>query len=86
MIEDGYECILAICTPICGDLFIRGNEQCEDRNQNWGDGCFECWIEDLWECTNFGDFSSCELKNVCGDKIAWEREECDSTEGCDERC
>ena len=37
---------------VCGDLAITGNEDCEDGNEDNGDGCDEnCMIEPLYTCT-----------------------------------
>jgi cysteine-rich repeat protein len=34
------------CTPaVCGNGIIEGSEQCDDGNNNPGDGCFNCMVE-----------------------------------------
>ncbi|CAD8155199.1 unnamed protein product [Paramecium pentaurelia] len=54
----GYQIKDGICQNICGDGLQVDNEQCDDGNENSGDGCFNCLIEDGWTCQDI-----CELLN-----------------------
>ncbi|CAD8108861.1 unnamed protein product [Paramecium primaurelia] len=47
----GFILINNMCTSICGDGILSNLEQCDDGNQNDGDGCtFNCLIEINWIC------------------------------------
>lgn len=73
-IEDGFECVGTICSPICGDQFVLLNE-CEDSNQISGDGCSDtCEVETGFNCT-IGYPSICTSK--CLDGVQASDEECD---------
>ncbi|CAD8105195.1 unnamed protein product [Paramecium sonneborni] len=53
------------CIFICGDgLLASSNEQCDDANQDNGDGCnSQCKIEKDWICVNnFNSFSICSFE------------------------
>mgnify|MGYP002414094089 CR=1 FL=1 len=55
-----------MCTFECGDSILVENE-CEDLNQDSGDGCSEeCEVERGYECTKEMP-SICE--SICGDGI-----------------
>ncbi|HDP73556.1 MAG TPA: DUF4215 domain-containing protein, partial [Candidatus Woesearchaeota archaeon] len=48
------------CSPVCGDGFIIGDEECDDGNTLYGDGCSStCEVEAGWECED--EPSVCEL-------------------------
>ena len=57
-IESGYRCpnIGELCEEIpplpCGNGILEPDkyEQCDDGNQNEGDGCFNCRAEEGWKC------------------------------------
>ncbi|CAD8121703.1 unnamed protein product [Paramecium sonneborni] len=60
------------CIPICGDGIIIGNEQCDDMNNEYNDGCFQCQNVCDQYCTNCfnGICYSCQpgrfvYANVC---------------------
>ena len=38
------------CSPVCGDGILKGEEECEDENDESGDGCDNCIIEEGWTC------------------------------------
>jgi cysteine-rich repeat protein len=75
-------------TPGCGDGEIVGAEQCDDGNQEDGDGCSSsCQVETGWQCT--GEPSVCETD--CGDGIVAGTELCDDGnqedgDGCNSSC
>ncbi|CAD8148962.1 unnamed protein product [Paramecium octaurelia] len=54
----GYQIKDGQCLNICGDGLRVSNEQCDDGNENPGDGCFNCLIEDGWSCQD-----TCEKLN-----------------------
>jgi cysteine-rich repeat protein len=88
-IEFGYECPVenVQCNPICGDGFIKGNEQCDDENKNDNDGCSaQCRLEPGYTCNTPG-----QLCSKCGDGIKTGAETCDdgnivSGDGCSSTC
>ncbi|CAK74991.1 unnamed protein product (macronuclear) [Paramecium tetraurelia] len=77
----GWDLINKLCTPLCGDLLIVGNEQCEDGNDIQYDGCYECQYQCQDECTlcNKGVCQACDTLGwtlihnqcfpLCGDGI-----------------
>ncbi|CAD8103068.1 unnamed protein product [Paramecium primaurelia] len=98
----GFYLINNICSTICGDSIIAGNEQCEDNNIQEFDGCYLCQFQCPLNCEecingicfncNFG-FKLIENKcnNVCGDGIMSNQEQCDdgnqeSGDGCSQTC
>jgi two-component system OmpR family response regulator len=82
--------------PKCGDNIIDNGqtygEECDDGNNNSGDGCDSaCLVEDGYQCS--GEPSVCEeiATPVCGDGIVQTGEACDdgnsdSNDGCNEDC
>ena len=61
--------------PVCGDMVVEGEEQCDDGNDDELDGCN----------------SSCETTSVCGDMTVDMDEECDDGnrvdgDGCEADC
>uniref|UniRef100_A0A7S0F111 LNR domain-containing protein n=1 Tax=Hanusia phi TaxID=3032 RepID=A0A7S0F111_9CRYP len=99
--EFGYQCVntfFSVCSTICGDNEIVGNETCETR-----DGCSSvCTIESGWYCPPACNETNpetartycragCELITVCGDRMVRGPEECDdgntrSGDGCSSNC
>ncbi|CAD8125726.1 unnamed protein product [Paramecium sonneborni] len=77
------------CQPICGDLLIVGDEQCDDGNDINDDGCIDCYFQCQEQCTHCekGECRECNTEGwqlninrcttVCGDKLVLGREECD---------
>ncbi|CAD8208731.1 unnamed protein product [Paramecium pentaurelia] len=39
-----------ICFPICGDMIIQGQEDCDDGNDEPSDGCFNCKFQCASNC------------------------------------
>ncbi|CAK58869.1 unnamed protein product (macronuclear) [Paramecium tetraurelia] len=78
-----------ICIPICGDLIILGDEQCDiNKYTKSSFGCNQCEFDCQYECTDcqFGKCYDCipgwKLKNYqcesdCGNKSIQGQEECD---------
>lgn len=64
----------SVCTPICGDGYIVGNEKCDDKNLPAGSyiGCFDdcsgnftgyyCYVKSWWNITTI-------CPEMCGDGI-----------------
>ncbi|CAD8125624.1 unnamed protein product [Paramecium sonneborni] len=77
------------CQPICGDLLIVGDEQCDDGNDINDDGCIDCYFQCQEQCTlcEKGECRECNTEGwqlninrcttICGDKLVINREECD---------
>lgn len=62
----------SICTPICGDGFKKGAEECDEGDLDNFDGCSSsCEIEDGWE------IKSESIVTICGDGLLRGQEECD---------
>ncbi len=74
---------------VCGNGDVEIGEECDDNNNNNGDGCDStCDVEDGWVCT--GEPSECSAEE-CGDGIVAGDEECDDDntnngDGCDSTC
>ncbi|CAD8186927.1 unnamed protein product [Paramecium octaurelia] len=87
--KKGWLLINGICTSICGDGYITGQEQCDDGNQIEFDGCFDCTYSCHQKCLNcfqglcvlcedgyLEDGSQCF--NICGDGLLIKKlEQCD---------
>lgn len=58
---NGFAPIQGVCTPQCGDGFIRGNERC-DVGVNQQPGCQTCQITQGYSCS--GEPSVCQLVNL----------------------
>ncbi len=67
----------AECETLCGDGAIARGEECDDGNDQDGDGCdAACAIEPGWACYEpTGGASECE--ETCGDGLIDAAEECD---------
>jgi MYXO-CTERM domain-containing protein len=79
----------SLCTEICGDGMVVGDEACDDGNELSEDGCLaDCSdSEPGWVCPSQG--GSCE--SVCGDGLVVDEELCDdgneiSEDGCSADC
>ncbi|CAD8170741.1 unnamed protein product [Paramecium octaurelia] len=85
----GWILDLFLCKPICGDLMVVGNEECDDGNFVSYDGCFQC----NFQCTRYcedcqnGRCLSCQmyfkldqLNNQCNpispDLVIYEQPDC----------
>lgn len=85
--------ILATYKMLCGDgKFQNENgEQCDDGNQNPGDGCDQhCRIEAGWSCAG-GSWSHESVCDLCGNGVVRATEECDDGntadgDGCSSTC
>eukprot|EP00727_Mastigamoeba_balamuthi_P009485 m51a1_g5159 hypothetical protein (1839) ;mRNA; f:100789-108596 len=89
-VEHGFSCRTlagvngSLCTAHCGDGVVAAPvEKCDDNATDDGDGCSsECEVESGWACE--GEPSVC--KEVCGDGIVTESEQCDAPVGCTAQC
>jgi cysteine-rich repeat protein len=77
---------------VCGDGQLDGTEECDDGNQNAGDGCdATCVQEDGFNCDTGVEPTVC-VAIVCGDGLVeFFDEECDdgnltNGDGCDNTC
>ncbi len=64
--RDGYSFKNGMCVTICGNGFLFLQEQCDDGNNQDGDGCSSlCEIETHYECvnSNSGSLSVCSYKS-----------------------
>ncbi|CAD8204772.1 unnamed protein product [Paramecium pentaurelia] len=87
--KEGWYLIDDQCLPICGDGITVPSEQCDDGNQEFGDGCFECQAECSYckicnynykcqVCQEHFQLVSQICQPICGDKyIESGLEECD---------
>ncbi|CAK93759.1 unnamed protein product (macronuclear) [Paramecium tetraurelia] len=50
--EQGYEFIDYSCHSVCGDGLVQEQEECDDGNEQVGDGCLKCEIEKNWVCNS----------------------------------
>ncbi len=77
-------------TSICGDSSVDEDEECDDGNDDPGDGCDRlCRVENGYECEEPGE--PCEYILFCGDGEPGPNEACDdgnqdSSDGCSEEC
>jgi len=67
--HENYECDTtqlqrSMCIQTtCGDGLKTSNEECDDDNREPNDGCFNCQIEDNYDCTNiYNATSTCTLR------------------------
>lgn len=98
-VEIGWECIAGKnentkkekCRPVCGDGRVVGAEQCDDGENESGDGCSEkCTIEKQWSCAG-GSVVSRSTCEKCGDGGLRGAEQCDDGndrdgDGCSAQC
>lgn len=81
-----------ICVEICGDGRDFGNYECDDGNNDNGDGCdFQCNIEPGWECYNGNKDVADTCVEICGDGNDLGTYPCDdgnsvNGDGCDKLC
>ena len=80
---------------VCGDGYTTWPEQCDDGNDESGDGCSSCVVDERYTC----DYYGCR-PSACGDGVQdtfadgqgnWAYEECDdvntaSGDGCSSEC
>jgi cysteine-rich repeat protein len=71
MIEQGFYCPSTggICKSVCGDNVQASTEQCDDGNNNNGDGCdWNCKIEQGYFCTpptQVGPYTGATFQMIC---------------------
>ncbi|CAD8059006.1 unnamed protein product [Paramecium sonneborni] len=77
------------CQPICGDLLVLGNEQCDDGNYEDVDGCDNCNFQLQEQCSLYenGQCRVCNVEGweltinrcttICGDQLILGTEECE---------
>ncbi|CAD8061954.1 unnamed protein product [Paramecium sonneborni] len=75
----GYNNVNDQCIPICGDLQVVTEENCDDGNSIQFDRCHNCRFQCPVKCTtcNFATVFPCP--DICGDGIVSGLEECDDS-------
>lgn len=79
------------CRPICGNGYPNVSEQCDDGNLVPNDGCTNCTIDPLMNCS-FYPYNECWVIGICGNsKIEPHDENCDDgntadLDGCEHTC
>ncbi|CAK67952.1 unnamed protein product (macronuclear) [Paramecium tetraurelia] len=75
--QQGFQNVNNECIPICGDLLLKGDEECEDGNQEINDGCKNCKFQCPKQCLTCNHLTVFPCPDVCGDGITSGLEECD---------
>ncbi|CAD8059012.1 unnamed protein product [Paramecium sonneborni] len=75
--DSGFQLEFGECQPICGDLQIKGYEQCEDDNQNLNDLCYNCQFQCPIHCQTCDSTTTLPCLDICGDGIVTGIEECE---------
>ena len=96
-VECGFICAgnqPQLCTTVCGDGVLAGDEICDDNNTKNGDGCTsDCVQESGWDCTS--TVVACgqsRCSAICGDGMKLGSEMCDdgdneiAGDGCSATC
>ncbi|CAD8069621.1 unnamed protein product [Paramecium sonneborni] len=76
---NGYNNVNNQCLPICGDLIIVAEEDCDDGNSIQFDGCHNCRFQCPAQCTTCNSTTQFPCSDVCGDGIVSGLEECDDS-------
>ncbi|CAD8077900.1 unnamed protein product [Paramecium sonneborni] len=74
--DPGFQLISGECQPICGDLQIKGYEQC-DNNSNLIDLCYNCQFKCPIHCQTCNETTTLPCPDICGDGIITGIEECE---------
>ncbi|CAK74184.1 unnamed protein product (macronuclear) [Paramecium tetraurelia] len=75
--DTGFQLVSGECQPICGDLQIKGYEQCEDNNTILNDLCYNCQFQCPAYCVTCDSSTTLPCPDVCGDGIITGIEECE---------
>ncbi|CAK74182.1 unnamed protein product (macronuclear) [Paramecium tetraurelia] len=75
--DTGFQLVSGECQPICGDLQIKGYEQCEDNNTILNDLCYNCQFQCPAYCVTCDLLTTLPCPDVCGDGIITGIEECE---------
>ncbi|CAD8201305.1 unnamed protein product [Paramecium octaurelia] len=75
--DNGFQLVSGECQPICGDLQIKGDEQCEDNNTILNDLCYNCQFQCPAHCLTCDSSTTLPCPDVCGDGIVTGFEECE---------
>ncbi|CAK74187.1 unnamed protein product (macronuclear) [Paramecium tetraurelia] len=75
--DTGFQLVFGECQPICGDLQIKGYEQCEDNNTILNDLCYNCQFQCPAHCLTCDLLTTLPCPDVCGDGIITGVEECE---------
>ncbi|CAK94692.1 unnamed protein product (macronuclear) [Paramecium tetraurelia] len=73
----GFQLLQGECEPICGDLQIKGYEQCEDGNSVIDDLCYNCQYQCPAHCLTCNQNSTLPCPDICGDGYITGSEECE---------
>ncbi|CAD8083688.1 unnamed protein product [Paramecium primaurelia] len=75
--DTGFQLVNTECQPICGDLQILGNEECDDDNRVLNDKCFNCRFQCPAHCLTCNIDTILPCSDVCGDGLVTGLEECE---------
>ncbi|CAD8166304.1 unnamed protein product [Paramecium pentaurelia] len=75
--DTGFQLVNRECQPICGDLQILGNEECDDNNRVLNDKCFNCRFQCPAHCLTCNIDTTLPCSDVCGDGLVTGLEECE---------
>ncbi|CAD8085623.1 unnamed protein product [Paramecium sonneborni] len=75
--DSGFQLVSGECQPICGDLQIKGYEQCEDNNTIFDDLCYNCQFQCPLHCEICDLTTSLPCPDICGDGIITGNEQCE---------
>ncbi|CAD8199927.1 unnamed protein product [Paramecium octaurelia] len=73
----GFNLIDNECIPICGDLQVVGNEQCDDGNTIQNDKCYNCQFQCPINCQTCDINTTLPCPDICGDGFITGNEECE---------
>ncbi|CAD8198419.1 unnamed protein product [Paramecium octaurelia] len=73
----GFQLLQGVCEPICGDLQIKGYEQCEDDNSVFDDLCYNCQYQCPVHCVTCDQNTTLPCPDICGDGYITGSEECE---------
>ncbi|CAD8129010.1 unnamed protein product [Paramecium sonneborni] len=93
--QKGYKIIDKVCIPICGDYIATEDEECDDGNLVYDDGCHLCKFNCqascglclkgiCLDCIDGYQLIQSKCYSICGDGIQTFYEQCDYFEGLEQ--